>query len=104
MGKFIEQLIKRLAFTLSYMSEAVEWREGLALAELQDYFCARHPISAVAVNQMANDFEGAPVIVAFVSHRPRVGQIAQERIESSGSASQQRHCLLQVLFHEASRN
>ena len=102
-GKFIEQLIKGLAFTLSYVSQAVERRKGLTLAELQDHFCARHPIGAVAVNQMADDFKGAPGIVAFVSHRPLVGEIAQKRVQSSGGASKQRRCLLQAVVHHASR-
>jgi hypothetical protein len=41
------------------------------------------------MNQMADDFERAPGVLPFISQCPRIGQIAQERIENGGGARKQ---------------
>src|SRR5208282_3415767 len=99
--KFIQQLPERLTFALSRLSPTVEGLERARLAKLQNHFRARHPVGAVTVNQMANDIEGAPGVFTFISQRPRFRQIAQKRVESGGSSSEKRYCVLEVLCHQA---
>jgi hypothetical protein len=48
-----------------------------SLAKLQHYPRPRHPISAFAVNQMADDIEGAPSVFTFISERPGFREITQ---------------------------
>src|ERR1700733_12202108 len=97
-GKFIQQLPERLSLALSYLRETVEGLECLRVAELQQHLRPRHPVGSFAVNQVADHIERAPCIVPFILECPRLRQIAQKRIESSGSASEQRYCLLQVML------
>jgi hypothetical protein len=98
-SEFIEQLRQRLApaftLTLSQVSLAIKGLKRLALTELQDHLCPRHPIRLFAVNQMGQDIERAPGVFTFVSHRPHFRQITKKRVKSGRSASQQRNCLLQ---------
>src|SRR5580704_6502506 len=74
--EFIQQLFQRFAFTLSYLSPTIERLERASLAKLQNHLCARHPVRALAVNQVADDVERAPGVFTFVSRRPYLRQVA----------------------------
>src|SRR5882757_355930 len=69
-SKFIQSLPQRLAFALLFLSPTIKRLKSLGLAKLQHHPRARHPIRAFAVNQMANDIEGAPSVFTFSSERP----------------------------------
>src|SRR6185312_8266080 len=99
-SKLIEQLRQRLALTFSELGEAVERHERLCVAELEDHSQARHPIRALAVDQMADDVERRPCVLALVLRGPRLRQVAQQRIQCRRRARQQRDGVDQVLFHE----
>src|SRR5207248_5448235 len=86
----------------SCVSEAIKGLKRPSLAELQYCPHAWHPIRAFAVNQMSDNIEHAPGIFTFVSRCPRLRQITQEHIESSGCTSEERYCVLQVMFHDSS--
>src|SRR5215467_11405823 len=47
--EFIQQLRERFALALAFLRVAIEWLKRLALAELKDSFCARHPVGPLAV-------------------------------------------------------
>jgi hypothetical protein len=66
---------------------------------LAKYLHAWYPIRAFAVNQMADDMECTPCAFTFIAERLRFRQIAQERVEGSGSASEKRYGVLQSLLH-----
>jgi len=93
--KFVQQLPYRLAFDLLQVSATIKALESFGLGKLPH---AGHPIHAFAVNQMADNVERAPSAFTFVSGCPRFRQITQKRIESGGSASEKRNCVLQVVF------
>src|SRR5436305_4922356 len=86
----------------SCVSEAIKGLKRPSLAELQYCPHAWHPIRAFAVNQMSDNIEHAPGIFTFVSRCPRLRQITQEHIESRGRTSEDRYCVLQVMFHDYS--
>src|SRR2546423_13927644 len=94
-GEFIQQLRQRSAVALALLSPAVEGLEAFSLAKLQDHLRSRHPVGALAVNEMSDNIEGAPGFLAFVTNSPSFRQIAQQCIESHGSASQQRYGVVQ---------
>jgi len=98
--KFVQQLPYRLAFHLLQVSATIKALKSFALGKLP---YAGHPIHAFAVNQMANDVERAPGAFTFVSGCPRFRQITQKRVESGGSASEKRNCVLQVVFGHSER-
>jgi len=50
----------------SLMSQAIEGRKRLGLAKLQKQIHARHPVGMFTVNQMADDVERAPGVLAFI--------------------------------------
>jgi hypothetical protein len=77
-----------------YVTLAIEGFEGASFAELQNDPGARHPVSALAVNQMSDDFERAPRVFPFIAERPHFGKITQECVESGGSAREKRYSLL----------
>src|SRR6202035_1087124 len=92
--KFIEQLPYRLAFDLIQVSPTIEAFKSFGLGKLPH---AGHPIDAFTVNQMAAHVERAPGVFTFVAKRPGLRQMAKKRIESSGSASEKRYRVLQVV-------
>ncbi len=98
--KFIQQLRCRLAFNFFQVSATIKALESFGLGKLP---YAGHPIHAFAVNQMADNIERTPGAFTFVSGCPRFRQITQKRIESGGSASEKRNCVLQVVFGHSSR-
>src|SRR5437868_15531623 len=77
-GKFIQQLSQRLASAFAYLCQAVKRLKRAILAKLQNRSRARHPVSALAVNQMAEDFVGAPRVVTFIAEGPPFRQITQQ--------------------------
>jgi hypothetical protein len=72
-GKFIQQLLQRLALNLSCVALAIEGLKRLSFAELQDHPHARHPIRAFAVIQMPDDIECAPSVFTFIPEDPLFG-------------------------------
>ena len=72
-GEFVEELIERFALALFDMAEAIEWGEGLGFSELQDGFCARHPVGALAVDQVGDYVGDGPGVFAFVLVAPCFG-------------------------------
>ncbi len=98
-SKFIEQLREGPTLALAFLSPTIEWLKSLGLAKLHDYRRSRHPISAVAKNQMADDVERAPSVFPFIPEGPGFRQIAEKRIESGWSASEKRNCVRQAVFH-----
>ena len=51
------------------------------------------------MNKMADHIEGAPGLFAFGAASPCIRQIAEKRIKSGGSASEQSDCVFQIMFH-----
>jgi hypothetical protein len=86
------------------VSPAIKGLERLSLAKLQHHPRPWHPISVFAINQMGDDIERAPRVFSFISQRPRLRQIPQKRIESSGRAREKRYGVVQVMFHDVSQS
>lgn len=76
--EFVEKLRQRLAFALALLGETIEGDKRLRFAELQNHFCAGHPVGSFAVDQVAYNVKGAPGVFAFVGERPFVRKIAQK--------------------------
>ena len=66
-SKFIQQLSQRFALALSCVSKTVKGVKRTTLAKVQHHPGSRHPIRALAVNEMADDIEGVPGIFTFIS-------------------------------------
>src|SRR5947209_18647576 len=98
-GELIQQLCQRLALTLTFLSPAIERLKSFCLAKLQDHPRPRHPIGALAMNEVPDDIEGGPGILTFIAKRPSFRQIAKKRIERGRSASQERYRILQIMLH-----
>jgi hypothetical protein len=81
------------------VSPTIKGLKRLRIPKLQDHSGPRHPIRAFAVNQMADDIEGAPRVLAFIPERPRFRQVPQKGIERCGGASKKRYGALQVMSH-----
>src|SRR5438067_10056890 len=90
-AEFIQQLRQRFTLTLTFLSPAIERLKSFCLAKLQDHPRPRHPIGALAMNQMANDIECAPSFATFIAECPGFRQVPQKRIESGGDSSEKRH-------------
>src|SRR3981189_2647299 len=71
-SKFIQQLLQRLAPTLSHMPQTIKRLERPTLTRFQYHPRARQPINAFAIDQMPYDIEYAPGVFPFTSHRPRL--------------------------------
>ena len=52
--------------TLALLSETIKGLKGLRLAKFEDSLGTRDPVGAFAVNEMADDIEGTPSVLAFV--------------------------------------
>src|SRR5260370_26947735 len=85
--KFIEQLREGPTFALAFLSPTIEWLKSLGLAKLHDYRRSRHPISAVAKNQMADDVERAPSVFPCSPELPGCRQTPQKRTQSAWTPS-----------------
>lgn len=97
-GEVVEELLERFALRLSFLSEAVEAIEWPGFSILEDDSRARHPVSALADDKVADDVVGAPGAISFVAAHPGVGETAEEGIESCGSAGEESDGLGQVEF------
>jgi hypothetical protein len=78
MCEFIQQLAERFSLACMQLRQTIEGLKRARLAVLQNVSCARHPVRAVGVNQMAYDIEGAPGVFALISKRPFIGQITEK--------------------------
>jgi hypothetical protein len=87
-GELVEQLRQRFALTLCFVAQAIEGIEGLTLAKFEDLSRARQPVYAVGVGEVADHVEDSPGISAFVAMGPGFGEVAQECVESGGSAGE----------------
>lgn len=97
-GELVEELLERFALRLSCLGEAVEAVEWPGFAVVENDSRARHPVGALADDEMADDVEGAPGIVSFVAANPGVGQAAQEGVEGCGGAGEEGDGLGQIEF------
>src|SRR6266436_6937358 len=66
-SELVQELLERLALTLFYLRQAVKGVEGPRFAVLEDDACARHPVGALADDQMADDVERTPGIFSILS-------------------------------------
>ena len=74
--ELVEQAVERASSRYFELGKAIELVERPALAVVEDDARARHPVGELAVDQVADDVEGAPRLAAFValtqsSGRPR---------------------------------
>src|SRR5215218_5682294 len=80
-SKLVEQARERPPFRCLEMCEALEVIEGARAVMLQDCSHARQPVRAVRMNQVGDNIEGTPRVLAFVGGGPLVGQATQLRID-----------------------
>jgi hypothetical protein len=83
-SEFIQNMREGFDFDFAFVSLAIEGIERFGFAKLQDHFYAGHPVGAFAVDEVGDDVEGRPSVWAFVGEGPRVGEIAEEGVESGG--------------------
>src|SRR5262249_22716987 len=95
--ELIEQLDERFAAAVALLRQPIEPVELLRLAELENPSHAGNPVGPLAVNQVANDVEGAPGAGTFVWRRPCVGQVPQQRVQRAGRSLQQRDRLFETV-------
>lgn len=100
-GKLIEELRQRFALHGTLVPGPIERREASCFAEFQQEMDARHPIRLFAMDEMADDIEGAPGIFTLIAQSPGFRQIAKERVESSRSSTEKGDGIGQVVFHDA---
>jgi hypothetical protein len=103
LGKLIQKLAERLALALPRLGEAIESVERSALSELQDHLRPRHPVGALAMDEMTDNIECAPGIRAFIVRRPLVGKVPQKRIQGCRRALEERYGLVQAMRHDEFR-
>src|SRR5262245_52051944 len=72
--ELVEQALQRSSRRRLELREAVERLERLGVAVLENHPRPRHPVRALAVNQVANDVEGAPRVGALVCRDPALGK------------------------------
>src|SRR5579871_78606 len=89
--KSVQKLLQGFALALFLLCKAVKRIKWPRLAMLQDRPYPRHPVSAVANNQVAHNIESAPRIFPFVAMRPDVGQSAQKRVQCCWSSGEKRN-------------
>src|SRR5438128_7732927 len=77
-GEFIEQLRKRFAEQVAFVTTAIERFERARFAVLQNHFYSGNPIGAIAMKQMAYDIEWSEGVFAFVAQSPPFGKIAEQ--------------------------
>jgi hypothetical protein len=75
--ELVKQLAERLAVAFLCRGLAIEGRKELRFTVLQNPFCAREPVGAIAVDQVADDVMDGPGAGAFVLLRPGFGEIAE---------------------------
>ena len=98
-GEFIEELRQGFALRFFVLSLAVEGLEGLRLAVMQDHCGAGNPVGVFGMDEVADDVEGGPGVGAFVGVSPGFGKVAEERVESGGSAGEQGNGLVESGWH-----
>lgn len=75
--ELVKQLAEKFAVAFLCRGLAIEGRKELRFTVLQNPFCAREPVGAIAVDQVADDVMDGPGAGAFVLLRPRFGEIAE---------------------------
>ena len=78
MGEVVEELFEGFVLRLFCLREAVEGMEWFGFAVIEDGADARHPVGAIAADEVTDDVEGTPGIFSFVAACPGVGKAAQE--------------------------
>ncbi|MCU1250115.1 MAG: hypothetical protein JWQ49_3144 [Edaphobacter sp.] len=100
-SKFIQQQLQRFAVPLLHMPRTIERLKRPALPRFQYHPRSRHPIHPFPGDQMPHHIEHAPRALALIAHRPHLRQPTHQRIQCSGSATKQRHRLLQIMSHHS---
>jgi hypothetical protein len=98
-GEVVEELRQRFGVGLAGVAVAVEGGEGLGLAELQEVAGAREPVDAFAVDEVGDDFVGAPGALAFVGVGQGFGEVAQEGVQGGGGLGEEVGGLGKGLVH-----
>jgi hypothetical protein len=100
--EFVEELWEGFAEAVFLLSEAVKGDERFGFAVFEDHASAGNPVGEFAANKVADDVVGRPGLGAFVWLGPGVGEIAEERAESGGSAGEKRNGVGKIKVHDAS--
>src|SRR5438045_1537090 len=88
-SKLVQELRQRLAFAVALLCPAIKLVEGTVFTMLKNDSCPHHPVGALAVDQVADDIEHAPSVLAFILRRPPRRQITQQRVQGSRGALKQ---------------
>jgi len=99
LGEFIQELGERLACAVALLGESVQRLKDAGLTVGEDDLGAGHPVDALAVVHMVNDFVGAPGVGAFVFEGPGCGEITEKGVEGGGRACEEGDCLVEVVVH-----
>ena len=94
-----QQLGERLAPRGLELGEAIERCEGNVLTVCEEMVDARHPVGALALNQVPDDIERAPGVGAFGAEHPWLRQIPQQSVENFGSSGQYGNGGREIEFH-----
>lgn len=97
--EFVEQLRKRLVSGAGLATDAIKGFEGTRVSKFENVFRARNPVHRVGVHEVSYDSGNRPCILTFIPMSPDFGQIAEERVESGGSAGEEREGVLEVVRH-----
>lgn len=85
-GELVEQEGDRLAFNQGEVPLAIKWLERARGAVVQDDAQTRQPIDTIGVRQVPDDHARIPGAGPFIRQEPRVGEVAQQCIQSGGRA------------------
>ena len=96
----VEEIVERPALRRPEHRLAIEWRERDRVPVAEDVVDARHPVSALPVNQMADDVERTPGAGPFGRLDPIPRQIGEQRANDARRAAQDRQGGVEVKFHK----
>ena len=95
----VEELAERKPFGRGEHRLAIECRKGDGVAMSEHVLDARHPVGALAVNQVPDDVERAPGAGALGCSDPGVGKTEQQRAENRGRPPQNRQGVVKLKLH-----
>jgi len=96
----LEELAERTSGGRGEHRFAIERRKRHGVSMPEDVFHSRHPVRALAVNQVPDDVERAPGVRAFRCAGPRGRKILQQRAECAGRAPENGQRLVEPKHHD----
>src|SRR5882762_8600084 len=97
-SEIVQELLQSSVSTLPRLSEAIKRIEWPRFAMLEYDARPRHPVGALADDQMAQDVERVPCVGSLIAPNPDVGESAQQHVQACRCAGENCEGLGQAEF------